>query len=100
MLEQLASKLLDEGKIKKLFVKAEFNFSFQGLGMSLKGEIPISNVSNLLKKEIEYLKRKDIKVLITVDEILTNKYTKVFAHEFQSFFILKLFNQATNQINL
>ena len=85
LLEQLASKLLDEGKLKKLFIKAEFNFSFQGFGISLKGETPISNVSNLLKKEFEYLKKKEIKVLITIDEILKNKYTKVFAHEFQSF---------------
>ena len=85
LLEQLASKLLDEGKLKKLFIKAEFNFLFQGFGISLKGETPISNVSSLLKKELEYLKNKDIKVLITIDEILKNKYTKVFAHEFQSF---------------
>ena len=85
LIEQLASKLLDVGKLKKLFIKTEFNFSFQGFGISLKGEIPISNVSSLLKNEFEYLKNKNIKVLITIDEISSNKYTKVFAHEFQSF---------------
>ena len=38
MLEQLASKIYDEGKIKKLFLSTEFSFSFQGIGISIKGK--------------------------------------------------------------
>ncbi len=85
LLNQLASNIIDEGKLRKLFIKTEFNFSFQGFGITLKGEVPILNVSTLLKRIFEYLKKKDIKVLITIDEIVTNQYTKIFAHEFQSF---------------
>lgn len=85
LLEQLASKVLDEGKLRKLFIKEEFNFSFKGLGFSISGDTPISNVSSLLKKEFEYLKNRSINVLITIDEISSNQYTKIFAHEFQSF---------------
>lgn len=84
LLEQLASKIIDEGKLRKLFLKAEFNFSFKGLGFSLSGDIPINNVSSLLRKEFEYLKKKSIKVLMTIDEISSNPHTKIFAHEFQS----------------
>lgn len=85
MLEQLASKLIDEGNLRRMFLKSEFSFSFQGIGFSLKGDVPIVNVSSLLKREFEYLKRKGIKVLITVDEAVSNDYMKVFAHEFQTF---------------
>ena len=85
LLSQLASNIIDTLKLRKLFIKAEFNFSFQGFGISLKGDIPILNVSTLLKKIFEYLKKKNIKVLITIDEIVSNQYTRIFAHEFQSF---------------
>ena len=85
LLEQLAAKIYDEGKIKKLFIAAEFNFSFNGIGISIKGKEPISNVSSLLKREFEYLRRKNIKVLISIDEVVSNTYMKIFAHEFQTF---------------
>ena len=84
MLEQLASKLYDEGKLKRLFLTAEFNFSFQGIGFSIKGKEPITNVSSLLKREFDILKKKGYKVLISIDEVVSNSYMKVFSHEFQT----------------
>ena len=105
MLEQLASKLYDEGKLKKLFIKTEFNFSFSGIGFQISGKEPISNVSSFLKREFEYLKKKNIKVLVTVDEAVSNNYMKVFAHEFQSlirekYFICLLMTGLYNNISL
>ena len=84
MLEQLASKLYDEGNLKKLFIKKEFNVSFKGLSFSISGERPISNISSLLKYELNYLKEKNFKVLVSIDEAVSNEYMKVFAHEFQT----------------
>lgn len=85
LLEQLASKIIDEGRMRRLFLKAEFNFSFKGFGFSLSGEKPIENVSSLLGKELEHLKAKGVNLLITIDEISPNQHIKIFAHEFQSF---------------
>ncbi len=83
MLEQLASKLIDEGHMKKLFLKAEFQFSFQGISFSLKGGEAIKNVSSLLKKEFEYLKKKNVRVLVTVDEAVSSPNMRYFTQEYQ-----------------
>jgi len=85
VLEQIAAKLYDEGKTKHLFLKVEFDFSFKGIGFSIKGSNPITNISTLINKMLEYLKKKDYKILLTIDEVVSNSNIKVFAHEFQSY---------------
>lgn len=85
LLEQLAAKIYDEGKLKKLFTTTEFSFSFSGISFSIKGKEPILTSSSLLKREFEYLRKKNIRVLISIDEVVVNSYIKVFCHEFQSF---------------
>lgn len=85
MLEQLASKIYDKGKLKHLFLKTEFNFSFHGISFSIKGEDKITNISSFLDLMFKYLKKKNIKVLISIDDISKNEYVKPFIHSFQSF---------------
>lgn len=85
MLEQLASKLYDKGKLKKIFLNTEFDISFKGISFSISGNVPITNVSTLLEKELEFLKKKNKRVLITIDEAISNSYMKIFVHEFQTF---------------
>ena len=85
ILEQIASKIYETGKVRKLFLKAEFNFSFNGIGLSLKGDVPVSSINVLLEKMIKILANKNMKLLITIDEIMSNQYIKVFAHTYQSF---------------
>lgn len=83
ILEQLASGIYESGVAKKLFVKKEFDFSFSGISISIKGEKPVSSVSVLLEKIFEYLKRKGVRVLVLIDEVSNNEYMKVFAQSFQ-----------------
>ena len=85
MLEQLAGKLYENGKIKKLFIKAEFNFSFKGIGFSIHGDTPISNVESLLDRIFTYLRNKNIKVLVTIDDIANNDHVKQFIQTYQGF---------------
>ncbi|MBQ6784132.1 MAG: ATP-binding protein [Acholeplasmatales bacterium] len=85
ILEQVASKIYEFGKVKKLFLKAEFNFSFKGVGFSIVGDEPVSSIQVLLEKMFSYLKRKNIKVLVTLDDIASNQYVRTFAHAYQSF---------------
>ena len=85
MLEQLAASLYQKGKLNKLFIKKEFSFSFKGLSFSISGDQPVTSVFSLLDIMFTYLKKKDVSVLITIDEVNNNEYMRVFAHSFQSF---------------
>lgn len=85
LLEQLAASLYQKGKLKKLFIKKDFSFSFQGFSFSISGDEPISNVASLLDLMFSYLKKKGISVLINIDEANNNEHMRVFAHQFQYF---------------
>lgn len=85
MLEDLASKLYDKGKLKKLFLTKEFNFSFHGFSFTINGKNPITNVNTLLEVMFKYLKEKKIKVLILIDDIACNDNVKAFIYSYQSF---------------
>lgn len=85
MLELFAATLYQEGQFKKLFLKGEFSFSFQGLSFSISGEKPVTNVINMLSLMLEHAKKKKMRVLITIDEVSATKEMKSFAHAFQLF---------------
>jgi len=85
MLEQLAAKIYEEGKIKHVFIKSEFSFSFHGLSFQIKGENPVSNIFSLLDIIFKTLFKKNTKVLITIDDIAPSEQVKLFVHSFQSF---------------
>ena len=89
ILENVASEIYETTKAKKLFVKGEFSFSFHGLTFSLKGDEPVTTVNTLLKKMLGYLKDKNKKVLITIDEIDNSDQMKTFIQAYQSLLRLK-----------
>lgn len=83
MSEQFASKLYDEGKLRKLFLHPEFSFSFKGINLSIKGDIEINNISTLIEKMLMYLKSKNKRVLITLDDVSITPYVKSFIFSYQ-----------------
>lgn len=85
MHEQLAGKIIDKGKLRKLFLKMDFNFSFKCLSFSINGDVSVNNINNLLEYIFEYLNKKRIKVLITVDDVASNEFVKPFIYTYQSF---------------
>ncbi len=84
ILENIASEIYESSKNKFHFLKGEFSFSFKGITFSLKGDKPVSTVNTLLKKMLDVLKKKNIKVLITIDEVDNSSDMKYFIQEFQS----------------
>lgn len=90
ILEEIASEIYEQGKVKRLFLKGEFSFSFQGLAFSIKGEEPISSVMSLLKKMLVYLQKKGKKVLVTIDEVDNSEAMKLFVQGYASLLGQKL----------
>lgn len=84
LLENIASEIYENGKMKHLFLKTEFSFSFQGVSFSLKGESPVSSVMTLIKKMLDHIKKKKKRVLITIDEVDNSAQMKSFIQAYQS----------------
>lgn len=85
MLEQLAGKLYEDGKLKRLFLKTEFNFSFKGVGLTIQGDNPIGNIESLLDRIFIHLNKKKVKVLVLIDDVSNNDYLKQFIQSYQVF---------------
>lgn len=86
MESQFASMLYQKGKMKRLFLTKEFNFSFKGIGFSIsEGNIEMSSVHGILERMLEHIKKKGTKVLLTIDEVNNNNHMRVFAHSYQSY---------------
>lgn len=84
ILENIASDIYENGKVKRLFMKKEFNFSFNGLSFSLKGGEPVSSIMGIIKKMLEYIKNKGKRVLITIDEVHNTQDMRNFIQAYQS----------------
>jgi energy-coupling factor transporter ATP-binding protein EcfA2 len=84
ILENVAAEIYESANVKHLFLQGEFSFSFQGIGFSIKGKEPVSNVMTLLKKMLSYLQKRGIKVLITFDEVDNSEATKLFIEGYAS----------------
>jgi hypothetical protein len=85
LLEDLAASLASENTLAKIFQNASINLSFFGIGLEVKGSVPISNIQVALAKMLESLKKQGKKVLICIDEVIVTDAMKSFAGAFQIF---------------
>ena len=85
MIEQFCAKAYEKGKVKRLFLETEFNYSFHGFGISISGGNPVSNVESMVEKILVHLAKKGIRVLLTIDDVTNGENMRYFAHAFQSY---------------
>ncbi len=85
ILQDLASLLASENSRAELFRKAKINLSFWGFGLEVPQTAPITNLQLAITKMLEALKKDRKKVLITIDEVISNKSMREFASAFQIF---------------
>lgn len=83
MLQSLASQLYNNSLSKHLFLKAELNLSFNGVGFSIGIDKPSNDIEKVINKIVHYLNSKGVKILITIDDATSNENIKVFAHTYQ-----------------
>lgn len=89
ILETVAFEIHDQGKLKHFFLKSEFSVSFNGINFSLKGKEDINNIMSLLKRMLTYLKKKNKKVLIVIEEVNESKEIKHFIEGYATLLGLK-----------
>lgn len=85
ILENIAAEIYEKGKLKRLFRESEFSISFHGVSFSIKGKQPVSSINTVIQKMLEYLRGKNKRVLITMDEVRPNEAVKDFIYAFQYF---------------
>lgn len=85
MLTSLAAKLGSRSSLARMFQSASINLSLFGIGLGVKGSVPIADIETALEKMLESIKKHGKKVLITVDEVTASQYMKEFCSSFQIF---------------
>lgn len=85
MLLALAAELSNRKELLQVFRDAKINLSLLGFGLEIDSEPPITDVVVALDRMLEQLVRKGKKVLVTIDEVVTNAHVREFASQFQIF---------------
>ena len=86
LIHTLVSKLYRISKLRNLFIKAKLDFSAIGLGVSIEGAETVAyNDDDVLEIMLETLKRKGIRLLVTVDEIMYSSDVARFSHALSSY---------------
>ena len=85
LLSDLAAALASEDQLAKLFQQASINLSFFGIGLAVKGSVPITNLQTAIIKMLTTLKKHKKKVLVCIDEVISNEHMVAFAGAFQIF---------------
>lgn len=83
MLRSLTAKLYEQPDLHKLFIKASLDLSRLGIGVSIKNTVPVEDIETALERMIKEIQKSGRKLLVTVDEALSNEYVREFASVFQ-----------------
>mgnify|MGYP002621030040 CR=1 FL=1 len=83
MLKGLAAKLYDSREYIRKFIDAKVNLSKFGIGINIESKPPAADIESALEIIWNDLKKREKKVLITIDEVSNNEYMREFASSFQ-----------------
>ncbi len=85
LLLDLAASLGSEDYLARIFQQASINLSFFGIGLEVKGSVPITNVQVAISRMLDSIKKHKKKLLVCIDEATNTKYMRSFASAFQIF---------------
>lgn len=85
LLQSLAAKLYGIPELHALFLKASFDFSALGLGVSIENAAPVTDIETALGLMLGELQKIGKRLLITIDEATNSEYIRIFASSFQIF---------------
>ena len=91
LIHALAAELSNKKELLQIFKDAKINLSVLGFEFEIDTEPPITDVVVALDRMLERLTEKRKKVLVALDEAVSNQYVRQFASQFQ-IFIRKNYN--------
>lgn len=83
LLLEMAAYLSSENQLAQAFKNAKINLSFWGFGLEVNDVAPITSISVALQKMLESLKKQGKRVLVSIDEVVSNDAMRKFASTFQ-----------------
>lgn len=83
LLLEMAAALSSENYLAEIFRNAKINLSFWGFGLEVSGVAPITSIQVALQKMLESLKKDGKRVLVSIDEVVSNDSMRKFASTFQ-----------------
>ncbi|MCR5665563.1 MAG: ATP-binding protein [Eubacterium sp.] len=83
MLEELASHLSNEHTIAQIFKNAKINLSFWNFGIEFNTGMQLTDIDTALYNMLEALQKKQKKLLITIDEVISSENMHIFASTYQ-----------------
>ena len=83
ILHSICARLYSIAELQTLFINAKLDFSAFGIGLSLEKSNPIFDLGTALERMLEELRKKGKKVLVAIDEIVSNHAVQVFVGIFQ-----------------
>ncbi|MCR5603435.1 MAG: hypothetical protein K6G27_07015 [Lachnospiraceae bacterium] len=83
IMEDIVGSIYNEVPMLSSFFSRELNLSKFGIGINIKNCLPISSLDAALKKILTELKKKDKKLLVTIDEVKNTEKMRSFVQEFQ-----------------
>ncbi len=105
IIDSLARALYRIPELRSIFIKAKLDFSILGIGVSLeKADMIASDAEDAADIMLSILKKKQKKVLVTIDEVTYGKEISAFSHTMSSYArkgydIYVLMTGLTNNIN-
>lgn len=85
LLEDFAMRLADACKKSSSLTEGGIDISLAGFGIGLSGVKTERDSVSKIESLLEYAKKKNKRVIITIDEVIPNESMKVFASQFQIF---------------
>ena len=83
LLQSLVYKLSSKKALAQLFLEAQIDLSFFGIGLHVKGATPIVDLEVALERMLRVLEREHRRLLISIDEVVNNTHMRTFASTFQ-----------------
>ena len=85
LLEDFAMRLTDACKKSTSLTEGGIDISLAGFGIGLSGAKTERDSVSKIESLLEYAKKKNKRVIITIDEVIPNESMKIFASQFQIF---------------